>query len=116
MTPEHVTGIAGIVEAMEMLESTTFISFAGNNLLHLRTAYPTAKAQFLSGSADESVAQWILDNGFDADIYYKSLTKEFIDLMHAHGRVVNAWTVDTLDAAESLRDMGIDMITSNILE
>ncbi len=116
MTPEHVVGIAAAVEAMGMFESTTFISFAGNNLLHLRAAYPTAKAQFLSGAADASVAQWIIDNRMDADIYYKSLTKEFIDTMHAHGRVVNAWTVDTVDAAELLRDMGIDMITSNILE
>jgi glycerophosphoryl diester phosphodiesterase len=116
MTSEHVEGIASAVDAMGMFEHTTFISFAGNNLLHLRRFRPDAKAQFLSGSADDSVARWILNNGMDADIYYKSLTKDFIDTMHANGRVVNAWTVDTLEAAESLRDMGIDMITSNILE
>ncbi|MBP3369261.1 MAG: hypothetical protein J6L85_00785 [Clostridia bacterium] len=116
MAPEHVVGIAAVAESMGMLESTTFISFAGNNLLALRSTYPTAKAQFLSATINDSVTEWILENNFDADIYYKALTKEFIDTMHAHDRIVNAWTVDTLEAAEALGDIGIDMITSNILE
>ena len=44
------------------------------------------------------------------------MTKEFVDLMHANGRVVNVWTVDTVADAEAVREMGVDMITSNILE
>ena len=36
--------------------------------------------------------------------------------MHANGRIVNVWTVDTLEDAERMRDMGVDVITSNIIE
>ena len=115
MPAEHVKSIADTINAYGMLENTTFISFSKNNLLYLREAYPSAKAQFLTVHPEENT-QWILDNGMDADIYHRALTKEFIDIMHANGRVVNAWTVDTIEDAERLASIGIDMITSNILE
>lgn len=116
MPAENVKGIADAVNAYGMFENTTFISFSKNNLLYLRDAYPFAKAQFLTVTPDAANTKWILDNGMDADIYHRALTKEFIDLMHENGRVVNAWTVDTLEDAERLASIGIDMITSNILE
>ena len=116
MTAENVEGIAAAVEAAGMFENTTFITFSKNNLIYLRAAYPNAKAQFLTMTLDEANISFMLDNKLDADIYYKTLTKEFIDLMHENGRVVNTWTVDTLEAAEAMRAIGIDMITSNILE
>lgn len=116
MPSEHVEGIAATVDAMGMLGSTTFISFSKNNLLYLRAAYPEAMAQFLTGELNGENTAFILDNKLDADIYYKSLTKDFVELMHAHGRIVNVWTVDTTDAAESMRELGVDMITTNILE
>ncbi len=116
MKETDVVGIANAVCDMEMFESTTFISFSRNNMLYLKKNFPNADAQFLSGSADESVSNFIIENGLDADIYCRSIDKAFVDLMHSHGRVVNAWTVDTLEEAERLAECGIDMITSNILE
>lgn len=116
MAREHVEGIAAIVNGMDMLENTTFISFAGQNLIYLREAYPSANAQFLTGMLDEANVAFILDNGLDADVYYKVMTPQFVELMHQNGRVVNVWTVDTLEDAEKMLAMGVDMITSNILE
>jgi glycerophosphoryl diester phosphodiesterase len=54
--------------------------------------------------------------GLDLDIYYKRLNKETIDLLHSKGIKVNCWTVDNKEEAEALVDMGIDFITTNILE
>lgn len=116
MTAENVEGIAAAVEAAGMFENTTFITFSKNNLIYLRAAYPNAKAQFLTMTLDEANISFMLDNKLDADIYHKAMTKEFVDLMHANGRVVNVWTVDTIEDAETVREMGVDMITSNILE
>ena len=45
-----------------------------------------------------------------------SLTKENVKLLHDRGVVVNCWTVDRLEDAEQLIEMGVDQITSNILE
>ena len=116
MTREDVEGIAAAVCNMGMFESTTFITFAKQNLIYLRAAYPNANAQFLTGTLSEENIAFILDNALDADIYHKSLTKEFVDLMHQNGRVVNCWTVDTLEDAERVLALGVDQITSNILE
>lgn len=116
MPESAVVGIATRISEMGMLDNTTFISFCGENLIYLRKAFPTANAQFLSGNVDESTVKFILENGFDADIYHRAVDKNFVDLMHANGRVVNVWTVDTLEDAERLKACGVDMITSNILE
>lgn len=116
MSAEHVKAIASEINDMGMLEHTTFISFCKKNLVYLRDAFPSANAQFLFCDITEENISFMLENGIDADILEKQATKEFIDTMHKNGRVVNAWTVDTLDRAEALRDMGIDMITSNIIE
>ena len=116
MPEEAIVGIAKTVEGMRMLENTVFIAFGKQNLLYLRKHFPNAVAQFLSGNISEDTVSFILDNGFDADIYYKAIDKDFVDLMHKHGRVVNVWTVDTVENAERMKEYGVDMITSNILE
>lgn len=116
MAEEDVVSIAGAVEEMGMMENTTFISFYPDNLVYLRRAYPSASAQFLADAPREEVVKFILDNNLDADIYYEYVTKEFIDLMHENGRVVNVWTIDTVADAERVKELGVDMITSNILE
>ena len=113
---DHVIGIASTVEQMGMMDSTTFISFNHSNLTDLRSSYPHAKAQLLTGDIGKDNIAFILENNIDAGIYYPNLTKEFVDLMHANGRIVNVWTVDTLEDAERMRDMGVDVITSNIIE
>lgn len=43
-------------------------------------------------------------------------TTKIIDLYHKNGRVVNCWTVNTVEDGERLADMGVDFITTNILE
>ena len=113
---DHVIGIASTAEQMGMMDSTTFISFNHSNLTDLRSSYPHAKAQLLTGDIGKDNIAFILENNIDAGIYYPNLTKEFVDLMHANGRIVNVWTVDTLEDAERMRDMGVDVITSNIIE
>lgn len=113
---KHVIGIASVVDQMDMMESTTFISFNKSNLTDLRSVYPNAKAQLLTDDISNENVSFMIENGIDAGIYYPSLTREFVTLMHAHGRLVGVWTVDTLEDAERMRDIGVDVITSNILE
>ena len=116
MKEDDIVGIANAVNAAEMFEKTVFISFCGQNLVYLRKHFPTAVAQFLSCDTSEKTVSFILENGLDADIYHKVVDKDFVDLMHANSRVVNVWTVDKIEDAERLRDCGVDMITSNIIE
>ncbi len=116
MSEKDVIGIATAVKNAGMYEKTTFISFAMQNLVYLRKAFPDASAQFLSGKLSEESIEQMLRYHLDADIYHKEIDRAFVDRMHKSGRVVNAWTVDTLEDADRLAACGIDMITSNILE
>ena len=116
MQKQYITKIVNFIKSCDMLENTIFISFAGENLVELKREYPTAKAQFLFCDATEQNLQFMVDNGLDADIYYKSLTKEYADLLKSNGIKINCWTVNNLQDATALQSLGVDFITSNILE
>lgn len=115
LTPEQVLTLAELVKTLGWFERTTFISFNRALLLALREKYPEADAQFL-GSATEENVQFALDHGFDVDFSHGSLTKETVERVHAAGKKVNCWTVNDPEAAARLIEMGVDFITTNILE
>ena len=116
MPEDKIGEIAEIIKGLGWFERTTFISFAGENLIRLRKKYPTANAQFLSCECGEDVIRFMVDNKFDADLCGTCITKELVDRLHAEGIVVNCWTLDLLEHAKLAKAYGVDMITSNILE
>lgn len=116
LTQAQAWEIAGIVERQGCLERTTFISFSREALIWIRQAHPTVRAQYLSAAVTEEDVRFLLDRCLDADFVWKRLTRELVDSIHAAGREVNCWTVDDPLIAESLVDMGVDFITTNILE
>lgn len=105
------------IKALDYLENMIFISFSFDNCMDLRSILPNAKIQFLfSDAVTDELFTRLKENKFDLDIYYKSITKEWIDKLHAHGIEVNVWTCNGKDEAEALAEMGVDYITTNILE
>ncbi len=115
-TDEEIAAMIKRIEAMDYLDSVTFISFIYNNLLRVRAIKPTQSCQFLTGEvSDELIAKLSADH-LDLDVYYPSLTKERVDAFHAAGIKINCWTVDSKEDAERLIEWGVDQITSNILE
>ena len=94
----------------------TFISFHYDDLLKVRRILPDQPCQYLTGdNSDELIAKLVSDR-MDIDIVHTSLNKERIDAMHASGLKVNCWTVDRPGRAEALAELGVDYITTNILE
>ena len=117
MEPAAVAGIVEVIRGLDWLENTVFISFDHANMVELRRLLPAAKLQFLTGDApDEALLAKLEPWKLDLDIRHSSLTKEGLDLMHAHGIEVNCWTVDDPADAARLAAWGVDYITSNILE
>ena len=83
----------------------------------MRRFLPEATIQWLTSyEVDEAKMDEMVSYGLDLDIYYKRLDKDTLDLLHSKGIQVNCWTVDNKEEAEALVDMGIDFITTNILE
>ena len=52
----------------------------------------------------------------DLDIDYRILTKDIVDRVHAMGHTVNVWTVNDEESGLRMVEMGVDYITTNILE
>ena len=78
---------------------------------------PEAEIQFLTvGEVDDALVATLVDNKLDLDIFFKRLTADNVALLHSKGIKINCWTVDGKDDAEALVAMGVDFITSNILE
>ena len=114
---KHIAGIAATVRDLGHLEQTTFISFTRENLVSLRKVCPEAKMQLLDGGElkpDDLDFMKLYNAG--ADFYWKSVTKELVDAVHAEGLEFNVWTVDDPAVAAQMIDLGVDYITSNILE
>ena len=97
-------------------ERVTFISSAAQSLAYLHKNYPEAEAQLICGYCTDEQIQFAIDNGLDADLNLYHLTKEKIQRLKDAGRKVNCWTINTLEHAKQMQELGVDMITTNILE
>lgn len=103
------------IKGQDYLDSMIFISFYADNCKILRKLTDN-KIQFLSSELSDSIFDMCKEYRFDVSGAYKRMTKEWVDKFHTEGLEVNVWTVDSPDAAEKMVKMGVDYITSNILE
>lgn len=115
-TDEEIAKIIDIIKGLEYLENVTFISFIYSNVVKIRKLVPTQSVQFLFTKFTDEIIANLIAARIDVDVYFKSLTKELVDLFHENGLKVNCWTVDDKEKAEELVAWGVDFITSNILE
>ena len=115
-TDEEISQIIDIVKSFDYLENVTFISFVYSNITKIRNICPTQSVQFLFSRFTDEIVAKLIENRIDVDVYYKALTKEIVNSLHAKGLVINCWTVDDKEKAEELAEWGVDYITSNILE
>ena len=84
-------------------------------LEYIRTNWPAVELQFLGGKNWRNAFNWCDSLRIDADIAHDYLTAEAVDSLHRVGLKVNCWTVDNLDRAKELQDMGVDIITTNAI-
>lgn len=115
-TDEEIAQIVDIIRGYDYLDEVTFIAFGYDNLLKVRKLLPEQSAQFLFEKFTDEIFERVVADKLDIDIYYKGLTKEIVDRCHAHGMVVNCWTVNDKEIGEQLAAWGVDFITTNILE
>jgi len=114
---DDIEKIIAEIGSLGYLDGVIFISFDWQNCVTLRRLLPEAKIQWLTASdvTAETIAA-LVENRLDLDIHYKRLTKAVVEDLHKAGIAVNCWTCDKLEDAEALAAMGVDFITSNILE
>ena len=113
---EDVIRIIEIIQREGYLSNVIFISFDFENMLTIRRLLPKQRAQYLTVKYSEELVEQLEKDHLDLDVKHVALTKEMIELLHAHNIVVNCWTVDDTIRAEELVSWGVDYITSNILQ
>lgn len=113
---EDISNIIEIINSVGYLEHVIFISFSLDNLIRLRKQLPEHPAQWLTGDWKEEYKNYLLDNNLDLDIWYGSLTEETYAWLRSVGKKINVWTCDDPAEAAKYVKMGVDYITSNILE
>lgn len=115
-TDEEIGQIIDIILDLDYIEKVTFISFGYDELLCVRRLLPEQSVQYLFSEVTDEVVEMLIRDRIDAGINFTSLTKNLIDRLHAAGLKVNCWTVDIPIIAEQLASIGVDFITTNILE
>lgn len=115
-TKDEIIEICAIIAAEGWIHRTVFISFTLQNLIHLREYLPKQAAQFLFSGDPKDVPEILNEYDLDLDIYYKDLSTELCEKVHSDGHKINVWTIDDPEDAAELVRMGVDFITSNILE
>lgn len=114
---EDIEKIVQIIRKEGYLEQVIFISFSLENCLYLREMLPDQPIQWLLGRpVDETVVETLVQNKLGLDIVYTQLTGELVSRLHSLGIIVNCWTCNDKAHGEALAEMGVDFITTNILE
>ncbi len=108
--------IVSMIEKAGYLDHVIFISFALKNLIFLRRRYPTQPAQYLIKEWDDKLLDPLEKYNLGIDIYYKSATPDNVRKVHALGQEYNVWTVNEAVDGDAMVAMGVDYITTNILE
>lgn len=114
-TADQLAQMVEEIKAQDYLDGMIFISFYADNCKILRNL-TNNKIQFLAAELSDKIFDMCKEYRFDIDDAHNCMTKEWVDKFHAEGLEVNVWTVDSPEAAEKLAEMGVDYITSNILE
>lgn len=118
--PFSVRDIETIIELIkneQYLEHVIFISFVLENCIRLRSLLPGQPVQWLLDvPVSEDLQKILYRYQLDLDVYYPRLDQELITKLHANHTKVNCWTCNDKQTAEKLASMGVDFITSNILE
>lgn len=120
MDKEKIIEIINLLIANDHFKNTTIISFSFENIAVCKETFPELNCMILSGIDNDEMKEKVLNfavkYGVGVDVYYRNITQKFIDDCHKNNVLVNVFTVDDLKDATEMINMGVDFITSNILE
>lgn len=95
-----------------------FIAFNYETILDAKKAFPDNKAFWLSGSfkeEPEQIFKKVKEDGLDGvDLHHRLISQEVISSANKLGLEVHVWTVDDLEQAKELKQLGVNSITTNV--
>lgn len=116
MPEKHVAGIIDTISQLGWYERTTLISFNRENLVSARKLCPDLKIQFLSLNITDEIIDFAKKYRFGIDALHVAVTEDSAKAIRDAGLPLNAWTINEPSEAERLISLGVDFITTDILE
>ena len=117
MPEEKVVEIVEKIRELGWLDHTIFISFDFENLTYVRKHYPDQACQYLIMDVfPDDLIDNLAKYHFALDVEYHLLNEERVKALKEKDILINCWTVNDPKDGEMLAKMGVDFITTNILE
>lgn len=113
MTHQKFKKLYALIEAYDYIEHTIFISFIIDNLLHVRGINSTIEIQFLTDQFDEVILQMLKKYHMNLSIHFSKVNQEMVQIVHNHHLKIGVWTVNDIDIAEKMIELGVDYITTD---
>lgn len=102
----------------EKVDQLLFIAFDYETIVAAKKAFPNNKAFWLSGKFPDgikSTLEKVKADGLDGvDLKYSIVTAEVMQIASDLGLEVHVWTVNDLDKAKELEQLGVASITTDI--
>lgn len=116
LSNDNVDSVIAEIRRHKMEEKTTIISFDERYLAYIKKAHPGFEMMYLMSEVTEKGIDFCEKHQIGMDVYWEAVNEDFLKRAHLVGLKVAVWTVDDKAVAERLIKMGVDFITSNILE
>ena len=111
-----IDSLVSLINKYNYINHTTIISFQLDCLKKIREKYPNLNIQILVCGKILDYLELCDKYNFDIDTSFdETVTRDNVEIFHTHGHLVNVWTIDNLNDAIKLEEIGVDFITSNLL-
>lgn len=116
-TEDELRQILAVIDAFDYEKNMIYISFHIDVLRRLRRVRPASHVQYLIEKIwPDGIIDLLEREGMGLDCQSTLLTAARMRELKARGIEVNCWTVNDAEKAARLVALGVDQITSNILE
>jgi glycerophosphoryl diester phosphodiesterase len=113
---ENLDTLIGEIIKLGWMEHVSIIAFSEKYLLYVKKKYPLFDLYLLTEEVNDRVLEFCERHQINLNVKYDVLDEAAVKRLHLIGLKACVWTVDDKDTAEKLIKMGVDYITSNILE
>jgi len=113
----NVKQLISLVKSYGVYGRAIFFTSMQNVLDHIRSNYADANLMFLSGATTttQENINWAIENNISMGILHTVITEDIVSQLHRVDLKVNAYTVNSEEDAERLRNINVDFITTEVL-
>lgn len=85
-------------------------------LEYVKENYPNIRLQWLCHSRTKEFMEYCTSKGMNLDVEYSYLDEEVVTCAKKHNKLVNIWTLNDEALLDKFINMGIDMVTTDLIK